>query len=102
MVAKNSGTVKRIAAERIGILYGLAKGAYSNNEVELSRRYTKLLLRISQHYRIKLDRHMKIGICKKCGSPLIAGINLRVRAASSNRRMVYKCIDCGTERSIPY
>lgn len=101
MAAKNSSIVKKIATERIGILYGLAVETYKT-EPKLSARYVKLIKQISTHYKIKLDDEIKRHICKKCGSVLVPGSNLSVRIASTKRFVLYKCLNCGAETRIPY
>jgi ribonuclease P protein subunit RPR2 len=101
MVIKKSGTIKKIAAERIEILYKLAKEEY-NTDPKLSKQYAKLIKQISRHYKIKLDKEIKHRICKKCGSFLVPGANLTVKIVSSRHLILYKCKDCGAETKIPY
>ena len=99
---KNSGLIKRIAEERINILYGLARESYLEGGTDLSRRYVRLIRQISEHYHIRLGRKFKRNICKKCNSILIPGANLKTKLASSKRLVIYICRDCGTEYRIPY
>lgn len=99
MAAKNSSVVKKIANERIYILFDLAK---KEPDPELSKRYMKLIKQICEHYRIRLPKELKNNICKKCNLLLIPGKNLSVRLASSNGYIVYKCKNCGTEKHIHY
>ncbi len=99
MHSKSTGLVKQIAQERIGILYSLAK---KEPDPGLMRDYTKLIRKIAAHYRIPLSKEMGSHICRKCGSMLALGKNLSVRKLSGKRMMLYKCLDCGNERQIPY
>jgi len=101
MTVKKSGVVKEIASERIKILYRLAKESVDSNP-DLSRKYAKLIKKISRHYRIRLDNEIKRHICKKCGLVLIPGNNMSVRIASSKKSVIYKCKGCGYERKIIY
>jgi ribonuclease P protein subunit RPR2 len=101
MAAKQGSVVKKIAVERIGILYDLAVATY-NTDPKLSSQYIKKLKRISAHYRIKLDNNMKRHICKRCGSLLVSGSNLSIKIASSKRLVLYKCLNCGAETRLPY
>jgi ribonuclease P protein subunit RPR2 len=101
MSAKKSGVVRRIALERIVILYRLAEDTYKTDP-DLSRRYLRLVKQISSHYKIKLAKEMKRHICRKCGSLLVPGDTLSVRLASSKRLVMYKCGNCGAEASFPY
>ncbi|MGD0728498.1 MAG: RNAase P [Candidatus Micrarchaeaceae archaeon] len=99
MAIKKNATVKRIANERIIILYNLAK---EETDPKLSKRYVKILKQIGRHYKIKLPKQIKRALCKKCNSVLIPGKSMTVRLASSKRYLVYKCTECGTERHIHY
>lgn len=100
-MAKKSGIVNKIANERTHILFQLAKESYETDP-ELSMEYVKLIRQISRHYKIRLDKHIKNHICRKCNSVLIPGKNLKVRVASSKRYMLYKCENCKNELHIPY
>lgn len=101
MVIKTSGIVKGIAAERITILYELAKEAHKTDP-KLSSDYVKLIKRISRHYKIRLDKDIKRHICKKCGSLLVPGGNLSIRLVSNRRVLAFKCLDCGSETHVHY
>jgi ribonuclease P protein subunit RPR2 len=101
MAIKKSGIVKKIANERIEILYQLAKESYSTDP-ELSRSYVKLIKEISSHYKITLDKSIKNNICRKCDTVLIPGQSSTVRTVSSKRFMSYKCNNCGEELHIHY
>ncbi len=101
MVMKSGSMVKKIATERIGILYRLAKEA-RDSDPELAARYLKIIKQISSHYRVKLDKTIRNSICKKCGSLLVPGKNLSVRLVSSKKQVLYKCLDCGYQRRIHY
>jgi ribonuclease P protein subunit RPR2 len=100
-MAKSVAVVKRVAAERIGILFSLAKEVHDSNP-ELARRYLGIIRQISRHYKVKIDKRVKASMCKRCGSLLVPGRNLSVRLVSSRRQLLYKCLDCGYERRIPY
>lgn len=99
MAAKNNSLVKKIANERIYLLFELAK---NEPDAELSRRYTKLIKLIGEHYKIRLPKELKNNICSKCSSILIPGKSLSVRIASSKGYIVYKCRNCGAEKHIHY
>lgn len=101
MAANKGGIVKRVAEERIGILYGLSKEEYSTDP-ELSKKYIKLIKQIGRHYKITLPDLVKRGFCKKCNSVFMPGQNVSIRLASSKRFVVYKCLLCGCEAHIHY
>ncbi|MGC8669704.1 MAG: ribonuclease P protein component 4 [Candidatus Micrarchaeia archaeon] len=95
--------IKKIATERIAILYALAKDMALKNTEEsraLSRSYTKRIMQISMHYKVKLPKKVKDNICKKCLSVLIPGLNTHVRISSSHSYIIKKCDNCGTEKHI--
>lgn len=101
MAGNKESIVAEIAKERILILYTLANEEY-RNDPDLSARYLGLIKQISRHYKIKLDKNIKRHICSKCGALLVPGKSLSIKLASSKRSIIYKCLDCGTERGIPY
>lgn len=101
MAAKSSGIVKKIAKERIERLYALAEETY-NEDPKLANRYVKLIGQISRHYRIKPGPVIKNHICRKCGSLLIPGSNLKVRLVSGRKYLLYKCMNCNAERKVFY
>jgi len=101
---KNASLIGRIAAERIGILTSFAEEKTLENSVAsraLAKRYAKLALRISEHYKTKLPEKARRSICKGCGNFLIPGLNCSVRIASSHGYAVYTC-ECGREKHIFY
>ncbi len=98
---KNSGLVKKIAMQRIEILYPLMIES-CKDEPELSALYAKLINRICRHYRIRLPVHMRKRMCRKCGAVLVPGKNLSVRISSSRRQVIYRCSGCGKETGIKY
>lgn len=98
MAAKGSNVVRKVAKERIAILYKLAKENL-HKEDSLSIEYIKNLRRISEHYKIRLDPEMKVSICKNCNLPLIPGDNAQLRIIGKEKRRVYRCKTCGRTNS---
>ncbi|MDE1868553.1 MAG: ribonuclease P [Candidatus Micrarchaeota archaeon] len=96
-----SALVKDIASERMTILYGIAKAEIDTNP-KLSRKHAALIRRISEHYKVRLPKEIRNGMCKGCSSILIPGLSASVRIASANRQVIYKCLSCKTEKKIPY
>lgn len=92
---------KQIAGERIERLFKLAEERTrlgTERSDKLSKRYIGLARRISSHYKVKMPKKIRDGICKKCNSVLIPGINAKVRK-SSHGYMAYKC-NCGAEKRV--
>ncbi|MDO5845205.1 MAG: ribonuclease P protein component 4 [Methanocorpusculum sp.] len=88
---------KDIASERVNILFGLAKE--NNNSPELQKRYIFLAREIAMKQRLRLGKEHKRHFCKKCGSYLLAGKNLRVRVHGG--KVIYTCETCGNIIRIP-
>ncbi len=86
----------RIAEERIKKLFELCEEAVKNNRQDLADRYAEIARKISMKYKVKLPKEFNRRICKKCGSFLTPGINLRVRL---NKNIItYTCLNCGSIR----
>ncbi len=66
------------------------------------RKYVKLMLKISTHYRVKMPDKIKESICKNCQSVLVPGLNAKVRLVSSHGYVAYSCNGCGFERHTFY
>ncbi len=90
---------QKIAYERVNVLWKLAEQEYKHHP-ERSNRYTKMILDIVKKLRIRLPKHIKVFICKKCSHYLISGKNLRVR--SKGGYTTYECLDCGAVRRYGY
>ncbi|HJJ48899.1 MAG TPA: ribonuclease P [Methanocorpusculum sp.] len=86
---------KKIAAERIEILFDEAKSAPQNR----ADRYMHLAREMAMKQRIILSREQKRSFCKKCGAHLVPGKNLRVRIQRG--RVIHTCTACGNTVRIP-
>ena len=89
--------VRDLARQRVMFLFRLAAEAAEKGEIEWSRRYAQLVLRLSQAVRYRLPRNMKRRICKMCYVVLIPGVTARVRIRSRDRhvRITVTCLVCG-------
>ncbi len=92
---------QKIAAERIGILFGLAERK-AGSDSALSHRYVLMLKRIAAHYKVGLPKNIRNGICAKCNHVLVPGLNSTVRVVSSKGYMAYRCAGCGAEKHVFY
>ncbi|ANF22010.1 ribonuclease P protein component 4 [Thermococcus piezophilus] len=93
---------KRIARERVNILFTLAERVFPY-EPELANRYVEIALAVQQKAKIRMPKKWKRHYCKKCHSFLVPGVNARVRLR--NKRMphvVIKCLNCGHVMRYPY
>ena len=93
----NVKKIKKIALERIEILFDEAK-KISKEDKQLSNKYVERLLLIARHYRVKLPRYIKNYICKKCKNVLIPGFNATVRVTHKGY-IAIRC-ECGEEKHI--
>lgn len=70
--------IRRIARERIGILFCQADEAVRDNPV-LADRYVELARRVAMKQRIRIDRELRRRFCHHCHRFLVPGLNMRVR-----------------------
>ncbi len=91
---------RKIARERIEILFELARERAEEGDIKLSRRYVDLLLKIARKYNIRLPREKKYHICKECHTFLIPGKTAKVRLKKG--KVVIKCLHCGAYKRYPY
>ncbi len=93
--------VKKIALERIGILFDNAE-ITTEADLALSKRYVATLRKISSHYKVTIPKRMKDRICTSCNVVLVPGLNCKIRIVSSHRYVAYKCNGCGKEAHVHY
>ncbi|MCL5092797.1 MAG: RNAase P [Candidatus Marsarchaeota archaeon] len=103
MAKSNKGMVKRIAAERISILYDIAHNEFSNGaDVGLAARHVKLMRKISMHYKVRMPKAIRRSICKKCNFVLIPGMNCTLRILAKDRSYIVTCMNCGTDMRVHF
>ncbi|HEX55424.1 MAG: hypothetical protein DRO90_02750 [Candidatus Altiarchaeales archaeon] len=86
---------KRIAMERIEILFKNADDSALNGNIENANRYIELARRIAMKYNIRIPREYKRKFCKYCYRYLLPGRTSRTRINSRMRRVEIKCLSCG-------
>ncbi len=86
---------RAIAKERIGRLLRLSNAELNKGDMELSRRYSRLALKMQEHYKVRPS--LKYKVCKRCGTMLVAGITSSTRLSSRYGYIVIKCTSCGAE-----
>ena len=89
---------KKIAAERISILFEQAKKTFKESS-QLSDRYVVLARKISMKYKVKIPKEYKKLFCKKCYKFLQSGKTLRAR--TKNKKLIYYCINCNHIQRYP-
>lgn len=92
---------KRIARERINILFTLAETRYSQDP-ELAQRYVTLARKIGMRYKVNVPREHRWKICHHCKSYLHPGRSCRVRFQSKREaHIVVTCFTCGKNNRKP-
>lgn len=88
---------KKIARERIEILFGQAKDAFGTHP-ERSNRYVDLARKIAMRQRIRIDRQFRRQFCHHCYTFLVPGKNMRVRVHRGT--VVITCHTCNKKTRI--
>ena len=88
---RNKTEEKRIARERIRILFEQADKRF-NTDKALANRYVTLARKISMKYKVRIPRELKRKFCKHCYKYLKPGVNLRIRTRKD--KVVYYCMEC--------
>jgi ribonuclease P protein subunit RPR2 len=101
MEEEKGSLTRRIAGERIGILFRLATENYPKRP-ELADRYSHLIREIAMHYRIKLQKDVSAHICRGCGAFIVPGSSASVRVIAKQRMRILRCSRCGREKKVHY
>jgi RNase P subunit RPR2 len=101
MAIRDKRLERDIAEERIRILFSFAEQDAGKTD-GLSKRYIRLIKKLSSHYKVTIPKKLKATMCKKCNDIIVPGVNGKVRLASSTRRVLCICDKCGTENGLPY
>ncbi|RBQ25145.1 MAG: Ribonuclease P protein component 4 [Methanocorpusculum sp. MCE] len=89
--AEKGVSAKKIAQERVDILFERAKEA--RDEPELSARYVSLAREMAMKQRVRLAHYHRRSFCPSCHAYFIRGTNLRVRI--QHGKIIYTCGICG-------
>ena len=90
---------KRIARERIDILFGLARKEFRKHP-DRAGRYVQLARKISLRYNIRLTN--KKQFCKACNTLLVPGVTSQARLDKKTHALVIKCLKCNSIYRYPY
>lgn len=90
-VRSKNPAAKKIARERIRVLFEQARMAYPSHP-ERSNRYVELARKIAMRQRIRIDRDLRRLYCHHCSAYLVPGRNMRVRVHRGN--VVVTCRAC--------
>ncbi|HII82752.1 MAG TPA: ribonuclease P [Ferroplasma sp.] len=84
----------KISRERIDTLFNEAK---NTENINLARRYIRLMEKIGMRMNITIDRTIKRSYCKNCKAPY-----KDIRISLKNKMIVVHCPYCGDIRRIPF
>ncbi|OGS46526.1 MAG: hypothetical protein A3K66_05670 [Euryarchaeota archaeon RBG_16_67_27] len=97
---RHRGQERRIATERMTILFRLAEREALLRHGGRARRYVDLARRIGMRYNVRTPAEFKRRFCKACGAYLIPSANARVRVGHG--RIVVTCTGCGAVQRMPF
>lgn len=92
---------RKIAQERVEILFSLAQEEAMKGNKEWADRYVKLARRIAMRCNISISRKHKRKFCKYCYSYLFPD-RARVRTNPKKKRVEIKCLNCKEKIFFPY
>jgi len=91
-------TRQEIARVHISNLYDFATNP--RYQLEYRKKSAELILKISQKFKVPLEKQQKILLCKKCHSFLLDTRLFSIRLKEGH--LVYKCKNCGEIYRMPY
>ncbi len=89
---------KRIAKERIQILFDQADNIFKKNP-SLANRYVTLARKLSMKAKVRIPSNLKRKFCKHCYKYLKPSVNARIRTQKG--KLVYYCLNCKKFTRIP-
>lgn len=95
----NSKPIKKIALERIRVLFEEAGKIYKKDP-SLADRYVAIAKKVAMKSQMSIPSYLKKRFCKKCSHYLVPGLNCRVRIR--NKKLVYFCLNCKNYMRFPY
>ena len=97
---RKKGQERRIAGERIEVLFRLAEKEALKGNLARANRYAGLGRKIGMRYNVRFPSEFKRRICKRCHAYLLPPKTARVRIGGS--RIVTTCLRCGAIMRFPY
>jgi ribonuclease P protein subunit RPR2 len=93
---RRTGTMVRIARERLTGLFQLAEQESARGHGELADRYVTLARRIGMRYNVRLPREFRELYCRRCSAFWVEGRTVKTRLRGGRR--VRTCLRCGGAR----
>jgi ribonuclease P protein subunit RPR2 len=97
---RRKGAERRIAVERIEILFRLAEKQALGGNLPRANRYAALAAKIGMRYNVRVPAAFKRRYCRTCHAYLLPPRSARVRVARG--RVVVTCLACGAVQRVPY
>ncbi len=94
--------IRKIALERIRILFEEAEKAAKKDRLDLSKKYVEYARRIGMKCNVKIPKDLRLKFCKNCKSFLFPGKNAKVRIDSEKKVIRIKCLACGKYKIYKY
>jgi ribonuclease P protein subunit RPR2 len=93
---------RKIALERIKILFELADKEALEGNLNLASEYVKKARLIGMKTNVRIPPLLKRKFCKFCYSYLLPNKTSKVRIKSKEKKVVVKCKNCEREMYFPY
>jgi ribonuclease P protein subunit RPR2 len=97
---RRKGLERKIARERVAILFSLAEEEAVKGNLARADRYAQLARRIGMRYNVSLPTPYRRFYCRSCGSYLAPGSTAAFRVRRS--RVIVTCKICGRIYRFPY
>ncbi len=96
---KRKSQKRNIARKRMDQLFRMAEAEAGKHNFIHANRYVKIARGLGTGHRIRPTRAQKILFCRRCGSFLLPGKNLRVRVQGG--KIVQTCGSCNAVKRTP-
>ncbi len=97
---RRKGAERRIAVERIEILFRLAETQALGGNLPRANRYASLAAKIGMRYNVRVPPAFKRRYCRACHAYLLPPTTARVRVTRGH--VIVTCLACGAVRRVPY
>jgi len=94
----SNNQVRGIARKRMDILVRLSEKEALGGNMPRAKRYMTIARRISGRNKVPMPKGALY--CRRCSTPLVPGLNCRVRLR--NHRVGTHCLECDNIRRTPY
>jgi ribonuclease P protein subunit RPR2 len=94
----SNNQVRGIARKRMDILVRLSEMEALSGNMARAKRYMAIARRISGRNKVAMPK--RAIYCRHCSTPLVPGLNCRVRLR--NHRVCTHCLECDSIRRTPY